>query len=293
MQKRVVAIGVFDGVHRGHQALIAQTLAIASSHGLATGVLTFNPHPMTVVRGMSVPALSSIERRTSLIKSYGIDEVFVCDFSAERAAQSAEQFIQEVLKERLNAQHIVVGKGFRFGHRAAGTANTLREAGLVVSEVEQVSLHGERVSSTRIREAIQDGKVSQAQELLTRPHRLEGVVVSGHKRGRELGYPTANLRMDFLQAVPADGVYAGWLKTTSEMFPAAISVGTNPTFTDVSQRVVEAYCIDVHGIDLYDQTVSVDFVEFVRGMQAFSSLEELIEAMSQDVARCRTIVVPR
>lgn len=295
-QSSVVAIGVFDGLHLGHQALTAQTASVAAEFGLLPRALTFNPHPMTVVRGMQVELLVSIERRIELLREAGMHDVYVCNFDSERASQSPEEFIASVLIEKLGAQHVVVGKGFRFGKGAAGNADTLREAGLVVHEVAQVNEHGGRVSSTRIRELIAGDDLETAIELLTRPHRVEGVVVHGKKRGRDLGFPTANLRLDFRQAIAADGVYAGWLSVVGDcdlpvrQWPAAISVGTNPTFDDVPERVVEAYALHETDIDLYDHLVAVDFVAKVRDMRAFSSLDELISAMNADVAASERIL---
>lgn len=294
-QASVVAIGVFDGVHLGHQALTARTASVAAEYGLLPRALTFYPHPMSVVRGMTVNLLVSVERRIELLREAGMHDVYVCEFDRERAAQTAEQFIDVVLKQTLGATHVVVGRGFRFGRGASGTADTLRDAGLHVHEVEQVNEHGGRVSSTRIRELIASDKLDLANELLSRPHRVEGVVVHGHRRGRDLGFPTANLRLDFAQAIPTDGVYAGWLRVVtteaaSQQWPAAISVGTNPTFDDVPQRVVEAHALQQSDLDLYDQTVAVDFVQKVRDMQAFASVEALVQAMHADVERVERIL---
>ncbi|MEY3407805.1 MAG: hypothetical protein RL038_866 [Actinomycetota bacterium] len=296
MTKSIVAIGVFDGVHYGHQALTDKAVLQAAATNTRAVALSFSPHPMTVVRGMKVPALTSLLRRTQLLRATGIDHVHICDFSAARAAQTPAEFIQEVLIQNLGATEVVVGKGFRFGKGASGTIADFREAGLIAHEVGQVELNGARVSSTRIREAITNGDISAANTLLTRPHRYQGIVVGGLKRGRELGYPTANLKPEFEQAVPADGVYAGWLATLSpseeiiQQWPAAISVGTNPTFTDVPERVVEAYALDETDLDLYGQLVAVDFVERIRPMLAFNSIDELIQAMNNDVSRAREIL---
>ena len=183
-QASVVAIGVFDGVHLGHQALTSQTASVAVEYGVLPRALTFFPHPMSVVRGMTVNLLVSLERRVELLRAAGMHDVYVCEFDRERAAQTAEQFIDVVLKQTLGATHVVVGRGFRFGRGASGTADTLREAGLHVHEVEQVNEHGGRVSSTRIRELIASDSLDIANELLSRPHRVEGVVVRGHQIGR-------------------------------------------------------------------------------------------------------------
>lgn len=295
-QPSVVAVGVFDGVHLGHQALTAQCAAVAAEYGLMPQALTFYPHPMSVVRGMTVNLLVSLERRVELLRAAGMHDVFICEFDAARAAQSPEQFIELVLKQVLGATHVVVGKGFRFGRGAAGTAETLRDAGLHVHEVEQVNEHGGRVSSTRIRELIAGDNLELANELLSRAHRLEGVVVHGLRRGRDLGFPTANVQLDFAQAVPADGVYAGWMHVLDAeanavaQWPAAISVGTNPTFADVPERVVEAYALHESDLDVYERRLAVDFVQKVRPMKAFASVAELVEAMQADVRQVERIL---
>jgi riboflavin kinase / FMN adenylyltransferase len=294
----VVAIGVFDGVHFGHQALTSTAVAIAQTNGLKSIALTFNPHPMAVVRGMDIQSLTSILRRRQLLTSLGIEHVHVCDFGPIRAGQSPAEFIREVLVNELGATHVVVGKGFRFGRGAAGTVEDFREAGLIVQEVDQVLMDGARVSSTRIRETIAAGDISAANQMLTRSHRYQGIVVGGLKRGRDLGYPTANLKPLFTQAAPADGVYAGYLSVlnaneeTIEKWPAAISVGTNPTFDDVAERVVEAYALDQTDLDLYDKLVAVDFVARIRPMLAFSSISELVDEMAQDVLKTKDILGP-
>lgn len=295
-QKSVVAIGVFDGVHLGHQALTTEACAVAAEHGLQPVALTFMPHPMSVVRGMRVDMLTGMQRRVELLEAQGMDHVHVCDFTPQRASQQPSEFIKAVLVDQLGATHVVIGQGFRFGKGAAGNADDFREAGLIVHEVEQVLVHGARVSSTRIRELISRGEVAMAAELLSRDHRFEGIVVGGHKRGRELGYPTANISPQWDQAVPADGVYAGWLRVLGEdghqtdQWPAAISVGTNPTFDDVTTRVVEAYALHETTLELYDARVAVDFVGRVRPMEKFSSLEDLISAMGRDVAQTERIL---
>lgn len=292
----VVAIGVFDGVHFGHQALTSAALSIAKSNNLKSVALTFDPHPMTVVRGMNIQSLTSITRRKQLLLDLGIEHVHVCDFGSVRAAQTPAEFIREVLVSKLGATHIVIGKGFRFGRGASGSAEDFREAGLSVQEIDQVVLEGARVSSTRIRESIAAGEISAANQMLTRPHRYQGIVVGGLKRGRELGYPTANLKPLFTQSAPADGVYAGFLSILNsaeqvlEQWPAAISVGTNPTFNDVTERVVEAYALDETTLDLYDKLAAVDFVAQIRPMIAFGSITELVAEMAQDVRKSRDIL---
>ena len=291
----VVTIGVFDGVHAGHRELIHRTVALAQAQELTAVAVTFDPHPMHVVRGLEIPLLMTTDRRRAVLMSEGIAAVEICAFDAGRANQLPEEFIDDVLIGRCHAQAIVVGEGFRFGRRASGSAATLRAAGLEVHEVPAVQSGIDRVSSTRIRGALIEGDVHEARSLLGRPHRLEGPVVHGNKRGRTIGYPTANLGVVPGLLVPADGVYAGWLvrggvaagAQGSERLPAAISIGTNPTFADVVERRVEAYVLDRTDLDLYDEYVGIDFVSRIRGMAKFDDIEQLMQAMANDVAAAR------
>lgn len=285
----VVAIGVFDGVHLGHQALVSKCLEVSKEFNVDSVVLTFDPHPMAVVRGLQVDALSSVGRRIQLIRQLGISKVEVLEFTAELSSLSPIDFIEQVLRNQLDAKHIVVGAGFRFGKNAQGTISDLEAAGLTVHEVGHVLFEKERVSSTRVRHALVEGNLETANSLLTRAHRVEGEVIYGQQRGRELGFPTANIAPSFRQAIPADGVYAGWLTelATGQVWPAAISIGTNPTFTDIETRSIEAYAIDQTGLELYGKSVAVDFVQFLRPMWAFNGLEELVTAIEGDVANSR------
>ena len=301
MIESVVTIGVFDGVHRGHRALIDTTVAIARTEGLRPAAVTFDPHPMTVVRGLEIPLLSTPARRRALLLAEGIAHVHVCHFDADRAQQEPEAFVEEVLLHDLGARIAVVGEGFRFGRRASGDADTLRAGGLIVHEVPTVSAGIDRISSTRIRGALVEGDVTEARALLGRPHRLEGVVTHGNKRGRTIGYPTANLgSMDRL-LIPADGVYAGWLVRGEvahgfdgeQALPAAISIGTNPTFDDVFERRVEAYVLDRDDLDLYGEYVALDFEARIRGMERFDGIDALLKAMARDVAQARIILADR
>ncbi len=285
----VVTIGVFDGVHNGHQALVRETIKIAKDLDLTPVALTFDPHPMSIIRGMKIDALTTINRRIELLENLGIEKVKVCNFDTNRSNQSAQDFINEILIDELDAKHVVVGKGFRFGKGASGTTQTLRDCGIEVTEVEQVIEAGERVSSTRIRELVSRGEIAMANQLLSRNFRFEGIVQKGKQRGRELGFPTANVIPQTNLAVPADGVYAGWLinLASHQSYPAAISVGTNPTFDDVKTRVVEAFAIDQIDLDLYGEHMAVDFVSNIRPMLAFDSLEDLVNAMHKDVDLAR------
>ncbi len=294
----VVTIGVFDGVHTGHRALVDTTVALARSEGLRSVVVTFDPHPMTVVRSLDIPLLTTIARRRELLQQQGIDHVHVCRFDSARSQQDPQQFIAEVIRDTCGARMVVVGEGFRFGRKAAGDANAFREAGLIVHELPAVRAGVDRVSSTRIRGALIEGDVTEARELLGRPHRLEGAVLHGNQRGRTIGYPTANVGVASGLLVPADGVYAGWLVRGEvahgfdgeDALPAAISIGTNPTFADVLERRVEAFVLDASDLQLYGEYVAIDFEARIRGMLKFESVDALMTAMAHDVAQTRLVL---
>jgi riboflavin kinase / FMN adenylyltransferase len=286
----VVSIGVFDGVHRGHRAVIDRLLERARGAGTSSVVITFDPHPMAVVRPGSEPAmLTTAEHRGDLLEDLGIDAVLVLPFTLQRSQQSPEDFVREILVERLGVVTIIVGANFRFGHRARGDVELLRrlgeEHGFVVDALDLV----DEMSSTGVRELLAAGNVEGAARALGRPHRVEGRVVRGDARGRELGYPTANLQMATNTAVPADGVYAGELFVGADRHPAAISVGTNPTFDGTTRRV-EAYVLDRDDLELYDQEVAVDFVARLRGMIRFDDVKALVSQMADDVERSREIL---
>jgi riboflavin kinase/FMN adenylyltransferase len=226
----------------------------------------------------------------------GVDAVLILPFTKEFSKLSAADFVVKVLVDRLRAKAVVEGPNFRFGHKAAGNVDFLIEQGKVYDfEVEVVDLYvtgeaggGEPFSSTLTRRLVAEGDVSGAAEILGRPHRVEGVVVRGAQRGREMGFPTANVETLPHTAIPADGVYAGWLHAQGEAMPAAISVGTNPQF-EGTERTVEAYAIDRVGLELYGLHVAVDFVAFVRGQAKFETLDALLVQMAEDVDRCREI----
>jgi riboflavin kinase/FMN adenylyltransferase len=291
--RSVVTIGVFDGVHRGHQRIIAHASELAHTRGLPSVVITFDPHPDEVVRpGTHPPLLVSARRRAELLAEQGADAVMVLPFTFELSQMGPDEFVQSVLVDRLHAARVVVGENFRFGHKARGDVRLLQELGEKYDfEAEGVPLvaNGDTISSTAIREMLATGAVEEAAGALGRPHRVEGVVVRGHQRGRALGFPTANVESVPHTAIPADGVYAGFLVCDSDRYPgacwpAAISIGTNPTFDGV-ERTVEAYAIGLDDLDLYGEHVGVDFVAHIRGMIKFNSIDELIEAMHRDVAR--------
>jgi riboflavin kinase / FMN adenylyltransferase len=285
----VVPIGIFDGVHRGHQLILARAVEAAAERDARVVVITFDPHPVAVLRPEAMPLmLTTVARRIQLLKSYGADSVVALEFTEALSHQTADEFVEQTLVERLGAVRIVVGANFRFGHRASGDVALLRKFGLEVDDVPLLR-DGEILSSTHIRELIAAGDVVAAAAALGRLHFVEGPVVRGDARGRELGFPTANLAVDAGIAIPADGVYAGHLvRSSGERTNAAISVGTNPTFDGV-QRRVEAYVIDQgHELELYDEHVIVEFAARLRGMERFDNIEALIEQMVSDVAEART-----
>jgi riboflavin kinase/FMN adenylyltransferase len=300
----VVTIGNFDGVHRGHHAVLGLVVDQARANDLRAVAVTFDPHPLAVLYPDRAPEpLSTTEHKLELLAETGLDAVLVMPFTHELAQWSPRRFVQEVLVEALGAKEVVVGSDTRFGHRNAGDVDTLRELGaelgFTVQVVADLGRRGaeRRWSSTWIRELIAAGDVAAAVEVLGRPHRVTGRVVHGDHRGRELGYPTANLEPASVGAVPADGVYAGWLVRTApdapdapgERLPAAISVGTNPTFNGIDRRV-EAYVLDRVDLDLYGETVAVEFVERLRPTLKFAGIDELITQMAADVARCREVL---
>lgn len=290
--RTVVVIGNFDGVHLGHQHVARRGRELADARGLTLVAVTFDPHPIAVLRPEHAPQqLTGIAQRCQLLAEAGVDDVLVLPFSRAVAAWSPDEFIDRVLVNGLHCAAVVVGANFRFGSRAAGDVATLVAHGGF--EVDGVVLDGgpQVWSSTYVRTCLAAGDVEGAAEALGRPYAVVGPVTRGDQRGRELGYPTANVAIAG-QAAPADGVYAGWLlrRDTGERFPAAISVGTNPTFAGERERRVEAYVLDRDDLDLYDVAVEVSFVARIRGMVAFDGIEPLLKAMAVDVEQARAIL---
>jgi riboflavin kinase/FMN adenylyltransferase len=289
--RSAITIGVFDGVHRGHQEIIGHTVKRARDLGVQSVVVTFDPHPAEVVRPGSHPAvLTEPARKAELIEALGADVLCVIPFTPEFSRLPAEQFVHDVLVEHLHAALVVVGENFRFGHKAAGDEALLarlgRTFGFGVEDAPLVSSNGTVFSSTYIRACVDAGDVAAAAFALGRPHRVEGVVVRGDQRGRELGFPTANLLCGPHAAIPADGVYAAWLVRRRERVMAAASIGTNPTFSGRERRV-EAYALDFDG-DLYGERLSLDFVAHLREMRTYDGIEPLVAQIHQDVADTRT-----
>ncbi|GAA2782674.1 bifunctional riboflavin kinase/FAD synthetase [Saccharopolyspora taberi] len=306
----VVTIGVFDGIHRGHQQLISHAVRQARGRNLPCVLLTFDPHPAEVVRPGSHPAqLTTLPRRAELAEELGVDVFCVLPFTPEVSRIPADQFAHEVLVERLHAALVVVGENFRFGHKAAGDIAVLNQLGERFGfEVESDHLltgpalrdgaadGSVTFSSTYVRSCIDAGDVGAAAAALGRHHRLEGIVVRGAGRGgKDLGFPTANLSTPAFAAIPADGIYAAWFThrrrgatEPGPALPAAVSIGSNPTFSG-TERTVEAFVLDVDA-DFYGEHVELDFVRRLRGQVRFDSADDLIEQMNRDVAQVREIL---
>ena len=289
MQMKVLALGIFDGVHAGHQQIIK-----TAKHLGEVTVMTFDPHPTSVVAPERTPSqLISVKDRIELLKQVGATHVEVVNFNKDFSQLSPDQFIEDVLLGRFKAEHVVIGENFNFGFKAQGSPKYLSEVGpkygFGVSIVKLQEERGSTISSTRIRSLIIDGEIERANELLTRRFYLKGPVVHGEKRGREIGYPTANLGLSPLATIPADGVYAGWLSVGTNQWAAAISIGTNPTFPGVRGRQVEAYAIDQVGLDLYDQEAKIEFGFRLRDTLKFDGLAPLLEQMKKDCDQAREL----
>jgi riboflavin kinase/FMN adenylyltransferase len=290
-ETNVVVIGVFDGVHKGHQQLLNRAKEIADGRTIVA--LTFDPHPTTVFAPDKAPTmLTTLADRVELLKIHNADQVAVMKFNEKFAAMSAEDFVSTVLVNQLHASTVIVGKNFTYGHKAAGNVDTLIKSGITHNftvDAQDLKSDSSVISSSRIRALVIEGKVEEARELLSRPHRLDGVVVHGEKRGREIGYPTANLGSLDGQTIPADGVYAGWLTVGINFWPAAISIGTNPTFEGERGRQVEAYALDQEGLELYDKSASIEFGWYLRPTLKFDGLDELLVQMKLDCDKAREL----
>ena len=290
-----VTVGVFDGVHRGHQHVLAAARDAADGGDVVA--VTFEPHPAQVLAPDRAPKrLTTIERRIELLAAHGADDVRVLAFDREMSTWTPEDFIQRVLVDELRASAVVVGENFRFGSKAAGDVDLLRSVGAGAGFTAQgLALDGgaQPFSSTLVREHVAAGRMPEAAEVLGRPHEVSGVVVVGDRRGRSLGFPTANVPVDDAYAVPPDGVYAGRVDIGSEVLPAAISVGTNPTF-DGRDRRVESYVIEPPSggasLDLYDRNIRVELVRRLRGMDVFDTVDALVAQMHEDVADTRSVL---
>ncbi|MDR5701342.1 bifunctional riboflavin kinase/FAD synthetase [Agromyces aerolatus] len=290
-----VTIGKFDGVHQGHRAVITELREVAEARDLRSVVVTFDRNPLALLAPEKNPdELVSVRQKLGLLATTGLDAALVLPFDRALASLAPETFVQRVLVDALDARAVLVGSDFRFGARGAGDVALLerlgRELGFSVEIIDDVRPEGERrASSTWIRELLAEGDVEHAALLLGHAPTVSGIVVHGAARGRELGYPTANLSPDSEGLIPADGVYAGWLTDAGTRYPAAISVGNNPTFEGVPRKQVEAYVLD-RELDLYDRMVEVEFVHRIRGMVAFETIEALIERIQVDVDLARSLL---
>jgi len=280
-RSRNLAIGEFDGVHLGHREVIRS----------ADTVLTFEPHPRTVVAPDSAPKLlTSLATKTDLVASLGVDELVVIPFDGERMAQTAQEFIDHELIERLGAQRVSVGENFRFGNRARGDADLLRaQDAFETRVVEMVELDGEIISSTHIRGLVAAGDVADAGRFLGAPFHMRGTVAHGDKRGRTLGFPTANLVPDPRLVVPDHGIYACRAQVDGDTYIAAVNVGVRPTFQTGRGLLVEAYLLDFDG-DIYGQELRLEFLDRLRGEKRFDSVDTLVEQMHRDVEQTRAII---
>ncbi|PFG33528.1 bifunctional riboflavin kinase/FAD synthetase [Sanguibacter antarcticus] len=302
----VVTIGNFDGVHRGHAVVLGAIVDRARTTGARAVAVTFDPHPAMVHRPHQAPPLiCSVEERLELMAATGLDAVLLLEYTLDFARHTPEEFVQEYLVDGLGVSTVVVGRDVRFGLDNSGTLETMvslgEKYGFEVMVVDDVGRHDEsaRWSSTVVRRLLLEGDVATASTLLGRHHQLRGVVVHGDARGRDLGFPTANLSQDASGIVPADGVYAGWLRrprllargaqTLDAVLPAAVSIGTNPTFDGV-QRRVEAYVLDRTDLELYDEEVVIELVERLRPTLRFDGMGPLVEQMHADVVRTREVL---
>lgn len=290
-----VTIGKFDGVHVGHVEILRQLGILSAERGLKPTVVTFDRHPASLLAPDQLPAdILSATERLDLIATHGVQGCLVLTFDSALASLSPRDFVNTILVHTLGAQVVLVGHDFRFGENASGDVSTLQqlgdELGFDVVLIDDVApVEGVRVSSSLIRRLMAEGDVAAASKLLGRLPRVSGEVVHGAKRGRELGFPTANLSQDATGLVPSDGVYAGWFVDGEHRYPAAISVGTNPTFQGVNKRTVEAFLLD-QTLDLYGHQVSIEFASHIRGMVAYAGVEPLIAQMHDDVRVTREIL---
>jgi riboflavin kinase/FMN adenylyltransferase len=298
----VVTIGAYDGVHLGHRAVIAEVRRRAAAASLQSAVVTFDRHPASVVRPESAPRLlTDLEQKLELLAATGVDRALVITFDEARSHEPAEDFVREVLVGCLGAKVVIVGEDFHFGHQRKGNVELLRTMGEELGfEVEGLALvgasgapaeQGARVSSTAIRHALVEGDLSAAEAMLGRPYEVRGIVAHGDERGRELGYPTANVSVPGDILLPADGIYAGWFgRADGTLLPAALSLGRRPTFyVEAHASLLEAHVLDFEG-DLYDEHVRVRFVARLRGEERFESVEDLVAQIGRDCEEARKIL---
>lgn len=282
----LVCIGTFDGVHLGHREVIRRSVQKARGLGIPCVLVTFDRHPAAILAPEKAPlAIGSIEGNLAEFESLGVDVALVLPFTRSLADTTAEEFYQRVLVQRIGAKSIVIGHDFAFGHDRQGTPEWLQER-IETEVVPAFLVEGERVSSRMIRQAVSDGQVEYAAQLLGRPFAISGVVVHGEKIGRQLGYPTANIARSFRQVMPANGIYSGDFIAPFGIYRAAISVGVRPTFNGTT-RTVEAFLINYEGEEFYGQSATLTFVKRIRDEQRFESVDLLKEQMARDVEVAR------
>jgi riboflavin kinase/FMN adenylyltransferase len=295
----VVTIGAYDGVHLGHQALIAEVRRLAAESDLASTVVTFDRHPASVVRPSSAPRLlTDLDQKLELLAATGVDRCLVVTFDEARSREPAEDFVREILVERLGARRVIVGEDFHFGYQRKGNVALLREMGSAlgfeVEGIELVEVPGVgQASSTAIRHALVEGDLDRVTAMLGRPHEVRGLVAHGDERGRELGFPTANVSVPGEILLPADGIYAGWsTRADGSRWPTAISLGRRPTFyAEAHVSLLEAHLLDFAD-DLYDEALKVQFVAFLRPEARFDSVDDLVAQIRQDCLDTRARLDP-
>lgn len=291
----VCTIGVFDGVHKGHQALMGRVVDEARARNATPVVVTFDRHPLELIApGKEPPLITTPRQRAEAMAELGIEVLLVLRFDDALRHLSAQEFARRVLSDALGTVHVVVGRNFRFGHEHAGTVDTLetlgKEYGFTIEIFDLVGEGGEPVvSSTLIRRQLAEGQVEVVAEELGRPFKLDGTVEHGASRGKGLGFPTANIRVPQKVLLPKLGVYTGWLTWQGARYPTVVNVGLNPTFEDRTSPVVEAYLLDFEG-DLYGEVVSVEFTHRLRDELKFDSAEALVRQIELDVARARELL---
>ena len=300
IEETAASIGVYDGVHVGHQAVINQLLSEAERLGVAPAVVTFDRHPALVLRPENAPKLlNSLDQKLELLEAAGIEYVYLIEFSPDRAHTMPEEFVRQVFVNRLRVRSVVVGEDFHFGRSRMGNIDTLRKFGMEMGfEVQAVKLlhHDKKwpepVSSTAVRRALAGGDVRTAAAMLGRYHEIRGKVVLGDRRGMTIGFPTANIPVSMVMAWPADAVYAGWYtRPDGSRYMAAINIGRRPTFYEHAQQsLLEAHLLDFEG-DVYGEEARVEFVELLRSEHRFDGIESLVKQLRIDVALSREILM--
>lgn len=289
-----VTVGKFDGIHKGHQKLIGSLKAAADEHAIQSVVVTFDRHPDALLNPehCKLPLIGPTQKN-ALVQETGIDVLLTLAFDDALAKLSPQQFVQQILVDGLNAKIVLVGEDFKFGHKGSGDVQTLhdlgQQLGFEVRVISSAELNGEKISTSKIREALDLGQVAKAAEMLGHIHTSVGIIEHGLKIGRSIGFPTANMARDCEGYLPLDGVYAGWLVVDGQRYPAAHSVGINETFQAVP-RLVESHVLDRNDIDLYDKVVTLEFVDFIRPAAKFNGVEDLVEEINRDLEKVRRIL---